>query len=130
MPKNSNQASPLDKLAEEMEQQEQQEQQAQQAQMQQAQEAQKAPEQAESSTVDDEYANYKPDDSEKGYYHVLLERPYYNKKTGNKLSVPTIQKFTENEYKALTGKKNEKDKSNAELLGYTVRVIWNPKENI
>ena len=27
-------------------------------------------------------------------------------------------------------KKNEKDKSNAEMLGYTVKVLWNPEENI
>lgn len=73
---------------------------------------------------------YTPEANEKNLYHVELEKPFYDKRTGKKLSVPCVQKFTEAEYKALNGKKNEKDKSNAEMLGYTVKVLWNPKENI
>lgn len=73
---------------------------------------------------------YTPAANEKKLYHVELEKPFYDKRTGKKLSVPSVQKITEAEYKALTGKKNEKDKSNAEMLGYTVKVLWNPKENI
>lgn len=73
---------------------------------------------------------YVPAQGEKHLYHVQLEKPYFDKKTGKRLSTPTVQKFTEMEYKALTEKRNEKDKSNAEMLGYTVTVLWNPKENI
>lgn len=124
MPKNNNQVSPLDELAAKMEQETQVAQAAQQpvtetAQPEMVQEAEQAQSKA-----------YTPAANEKNLYHVELEKPFYDKRTGKKLSVPSVQKFTEAEYKALTGKKNEKDKSNAEMLGYTVKVLWNPKENI
>lgn len=69
---------------------------------------------------------YVPKDTEKKYYHVQLEKPYYDKRTGEKKSKPFVQKLTEYGYKQLTGKRNERDKSNAEMLGYTVTVLWNP----
>ena len=73
--------------------------------------------------------DYEPSQGERHLYHVQLEKPYFDKRTGKRLSKPTVQKFTENEYKQLTSKRNEKDKSNAEMLGYTVRVLWDPKKN-
>ena len=124
MPKNNNQVSPLDELAAKMEQETQVAQAAQQPVTETAQpEMVQESEQAQSKA-------YTPAANEKNLYHVELEKPFYDKRTGKKLSVPSVQKFTEAEYKALTGKKNEKDKSNAEMLGYTVKVLWNPKENI
>lgn len=72
---------------------------------------------------------YVPNDAEKHLYHVEIEKPLFDSKTGKKLSTPSIQILTEPEYNALVGKKNENDKSNAEMLGYTVTLLWNPKEN-
>ena len=117
MPKNNNQASPLDKLAEQMEQEQQaaQETSNNQPQAVQAQEQEKP-----------ETNNYVPADSEKHLVHVQLEKPYYDKRTGKRLSTPYVQKMTERDYKMLTEKNSDKDKSNAEMLGYTVKVLWNP----
>lgn len=72
---------------------------------------------------------YTPDPSEKNLYHVQLEKPLYDKNTGNKLSSPFVQKFTQKEYNDLTRKKDG-EKSNAELLGYKVTVLWDPNENL
>lgn len=73
---------------------------------------------------------YTPAKNERNLYHVRLDKPLFDKRTGKKISVPYVQKFTEKEYNDLVGKKSEKDMSNAEMLGYTVEVLWNPKENI
>lgn len=116
MRKNNNQASPLDKLAEQMEQEQQA---AQETSNNQPQE--QAQEQAKAETN-----NYVPADNEKHLVHVQLEKPYYDKRTGKRLSTPYVQKMTERDYKMLTEKSNDKDKSNAEMLGYTVKVLWNP----
>lgn len=70
---------------------------------------------------------YEPDEKEKKYYHVQLEKPYFDKKTGARLSKPYVQKMTAQDYKRLVGKKGDKDKSNAEMLGYSVTVLWNPE---
>lgn len=126
MPKNNSQTSVLDGLEQQMSEQENKiPTQATSQQPEQATSQQPAVEQEQENKV-----SYTPDKSEKHLYHVMLERPQYNKKTGKKLSTPFIQKFTEAEYKALTEKKSENDKSNADMLGYTVQVLWNPKENI
>lgn len=124
MPKNNSQTSVLDKLEEEMSQQGQGTTQPGQETSQQPGTTQ--PEQEQTGMNEP----YVPDKSEKHLYHVLLEKPYYSKKTGKKISTPYIQKFTESEYNSLTSKKSESDKSNAEMLGYEVTVLWNPKENI
>lgn len=129
MPKNSNQTSPLDKLEAEMEAQAQAQAQGQTGTTQQATQEQAAQEQAAQAEAGSKPA-YVPAQNEKHLYHVELERPFFDKKTGKRLSTPIVQKFTERDYKALTEKKNEKDKSNAEMLGYTVTVLWNPNENI
>lgn len=124
MPKNNSNQSPLDKIAAEMETQQEQvaAQVANQPEMQQELE----PEQMGAQ----DKPSYTPQQGEKHLYHVQLEKPFFDSKTGKRLSSPVVQKFTEAEYKALTGKRNDKDKSNAEMLGYTVTVLWNPKENI
>ena len=126
MPKNSNNQSPLDKLAAEMEAQET-------GKTKPAQETEQQPEtvvQEQTAGQQPSKEAYTPAQGEKHLYHVELEKPFFDKRTGKRLSTPTVQKFTETEFKALTGKRNEKDKSNAEMLGYTVKVLWNPKENI
>ena len=114
MPKNNYQASPLDKLAAEMEQQ-----------------AAQAPATNNPETVQaqgqPETNNYVPAENEKNLVHVLLEKPYYDKRTGKKLSEPYVQKMTVRDYKMFTEKKNEKDKCNAEMLGYQVTVLWEPE---
>ena len=65
---------------------------------------------------------YKPDDKEKHLYHVELEKPLYHPSTGQKISTPYVQKFTKNEYKQF--------ESNAKMLGYTIKVLFNPEENM
>lgn len=70
---------------------------------------------------------YKPAENEKHLYHVELERPHYDKTNGKKLSKPVIQKFTKKEYNQLVGKSNAKDRSNAEMLGYTIKVLYKPE---
>ena len=72
-------------------------------------------------------SKYVPKDSEKGYYHLQLERPYFDKRSGKKLSMPFIQLFSEKEYEKFVFKKDEKTLSNSEMLGYEVKVLWNPK---
>lgn len=118
MAKNNNQASSLDELEAKMEQE-------------QLQEQFNSPEEISSPSMEQEQQiKYAPADSEKHLFHVELEKPLYDSKTGKRMSVPFVQKMTKVEYKSFVGKKNEKDKSNAEMLGYSVKVLWNPEENI
>ena len=124
MPKNNNQTSPLDKLEQQMEQQ---------AAEQEASKAEATSQQgttAEQEQTAATASKYTPEANEKHLYHVQLETPYFSKRTGERLSTSFVQKFTEQDYKKFTEKKSDKDKSNAEMLGYTVKVLWNPKENI
>lgn len=121
MPKNNSNQSPLDKLAAEMETQAQVETQA-------ASKPETAQEQT--GTVQAQTSRYVPADNEKHLYHLQLEKQLFDKTTGKRLSAPYVQKFSERAYNKFMGKKNENDKSNAEMLGYTVTVLWNPKENI
>lgn len=125
MPKNSNNQSPLDKLAAEMETQAQVETQAA-SKPETTQEAA----QEQTGTVQVQTSRYVPADNEKHLYHLQLEKQLFDKTTGKRLSAPYVQKFSERAYNKFMGKKNENDKSNAEMLGYTVTVLWNPKENI
>lgn len=118
MPKNNNQASTLDELEAKMQEEQQQEEMQQESHnpgMEQEQQQQ---------------SKYNPAENEKHLYHIELEKPLFDSKSGKRMSVPYIQKMTSVEYKSFVGKKNEKDKSNAEMLGYTVKVLWNPEENI
>lgn len=122
MAKNNNQASSLDELEAKMEQEQQREQQ-EQTNSPEPTNNNPEPEQEQKET-------YKPDDKEKHLYHVELEKPIFSSSNGERLSTPFIQKFTKDEYKKFVGKKNEKDKSNAEMLGYTVKVLFDPEENL
>lgn len=72
--------------------------------------------------------SYQPAENEKNLYHVELEKILFDRNTGKKLSKAVVQKFTRAEYNQLVGKKNEKDKSNAEMLGYTVKLLYAPSE--
>lgn len=125
MPKNSNNQSPLDKLAAEMETQAQVETQAASKP-----ETTQESAQEQTGTVQAQTSRYVPADNEKHLYHLQLEKQLFDKTTGKRLSTPYVQKFSERAYNKFMGKKNENDKSNAEMLGYTVTVLWNPKENI
>lgn len=125
MPKNSNNQSPLDKLAAEMETQAQAETQAA-SKPETTQEAA----QEQTGTVQAQMSRYVPADNEKHLYHLQLEKQLFDKTTGKRLSTPYVQKFSERAYNKFMGKKNDNEKSNAEMLGYTVTVLWNPKENI
>lgn len=86
--------------------------------------------QEQTGTVQAQTSRYVPADNEKHLYHLQLEKQLFDKTTGKRLSAPYVQKFSERAYNKFMGKKNENDKSNAEMLGYTVTVLWNPKENI
>lgn len=125
MPKNNSNQSPLDKLAAEMETQAQAETQA-------ASKLETTPEtaQEQTGTVQAQTSRYVPAENEKHLYHLQLEKQLFDKTTGKRLSTPYVQKFSERAYNKFMGKKNENEKSNAEMLGYTVTVLWNPKENI
>lgn len=126
MPKNNSNQSPLDKLAAEMETAQEQ------AKTQPTSESvltqETAQEQAGTEQV--QTSRYVPAESEKHLYHVQLERPLFDKITGKRISTPYVQKFGKRAFNKFIGKKNEKDKSNAEMLGYTTKVLWNPEENI
>ena len=108
-------------LAAEMEQQAQE-----QAQEPSNKETEKVQEQEQEAKV----TGYQPSKAEKHLYHVQLEKPLFDKRSGERLSKPSVQKMSEKEYKAFTSKNGEKDKSIAEMLGYEIKVLWNPKENI
>ena len=125
MPKNNSNQSPLDKLAAEMETQAQVETQAASKP-----ETTQETAQEQTGTVQAQTSRYVPADNEKHLYHLQLEKQLFDKTTGKRLSAPYVQKFSERAYNKFMGKKNENDKSNAEMLGYTVTVLWNPKENI
>lgn len=71
-------------------------------------------------------SGYKPAENEKHLFHVELEKILFDARTGKKLSRPVIQKFTQAEYNQLVGKMREKDKSNAEMLGYSVKLLYSP----
>lgn len=122
MPKNNSQTSPLDKIAEQIEQEQTAEQTSSQQEV-----TTETPAETQAETAE----KYVPKDEEKGFYHVRLEKEHYDQRTGKKTSKPFVQMYTEKEYNKLTAKKNEKDLSIAEMLGYTkVEVLWNPNENI
>ena len=109
MAKNNNQASNLDELEAKMEQANRTE-------------ANSSPEQEQQQQQEETKSDYKPNEKEKNLYHVELEKPLYHPSTGQKISTPFVQKFTKNEYKQF--------ESNAKMLGYTIKVLFNPEENL
>jgi len=62
---------------------------------------------------------YVPTEKERGIFHVKMEKPLYDSKTGQKASKPFIQKYTIADWASCN-----KFNSN---LGYEVEIIWNPE---
>ena len=61
---------------------------------------------------------YKPDSHEANLVHVVLDKPLFNQKTGEKLSKEYIQKFTLSDWKVF--------KDYNQCLGYTIEVLYEP----
>jgi hypothetical protein len=61
---------------------------------------------------------YVPKENEKGLYHVKLDKPAFDPKTGTKISKDYIQMFTVAEWNSV--------EKNLKILGYTIEVIWKP----
>ena len=64
-------------------------------------------------------SSYVPKETEQNLYHVKLDKPAFDPKSGKKLSKEYIQKFTTAEW-------NQFEKNSAGL-GYTMEIIWNPE---
>lgn len=62
--------------------------------------------------------SFLPDPKEKGLFHVKLDKPAFDPKTGKRLSKPYIQIFTESEWNTF--------EKNSTGLGYTTEIMWNP----
>ena len=63
--------------------------------------------------------SYLPEDHERGIFHVKLDKPAFDPKSGKKLSKEYIQKFTQAEW-------NQFEK-NSRGLGYEQTIMWNPE---
>lgn len=61
---------------------------------------------------------YEPEAEAKGCFHVLLDKPSYSPKTGEKRSVAYIKKFGRAAWHHFL--------RHYATLGYTVKVLWNP----
>lgn len=61
---------------------------------------------------------YLPDESERGLFHVTLDKPAFNPKDGKKLSKAYTQKFTVAEWNQFS--------KNSSGLGYEQTIVWNP----
>lgn len=66
--------------------------------------------------------SYVPQENEKALYHVLLDKPAFDPRTGKKCSKEVTQKFTEAEWNLFA--------KHYEGLGYTIKMLWNPKDQI
>lgn len=62
--------------------------------------------------------NYKVPQGEEGIFHVVLEVKEFDRKTGERTSVPRVQKFGVNAFETAF--------PNLKRLGYDVRVVHNP----
>lgn len=71
---------------------------------------------AQSNAPEDEF---KPALSERRLYHVILDKPLYDKNTGKKLSKAYPQKFSAKEFNLF--------KNNSAGLGFTIKVVWDPE---
>ena len=63
--------------------------------------------------------SYVPKESEQNLYHVKLDKPAFDPKSGKKLSKEYIQKFTIAEWNQFI--------KNSSGLGYTMDILWNPE---
>jgi len=66
--------------------------------------------------------SYVPQENEKNLYHALLDKPAFDPRTGKKCSCEFTQKFTEAEWNQFA--------KHYEGLGYTIKMLWNPKDQI
>ena len=64
--------------------------------------------------------NYNVPQGEEGIYHVVLEVKEFDRKTGERTSVPRVQKFGVNAF--------ETSFPNLKRLGYDVRVVHDPTD--
>lgn len=64
--------------------------------------------------------NYKVPQGEEGIYHVVLEVKEFDRKTGERTSVPRVQKFGVNAFETAF--------PNLKRLGYDVRVVYDPTD--
>jgi len=62
---------------------------------------------------------YIPKESERDIFHVKLDKPAFDPKSGKKLSKEYIQKFTVAEWNSFV--------KNSSGLGYTMEIMWNPE---
>lgn len=62
--------------------------------------------------------NYKVPQGEEGIFHVVLEVKEFDRKTGERTSVPRVQKFGVNAFETAF--------PNLKRLGYDVRVVHDP----
>lgn len=63
--------------------------------------------------------SYLPEVKERGIFHAKLDKPYFDPKTGNKISKAFIQKFTIADWNSFI--------KNSTGLGYTIEIVWNPE---
>lgn len=68
--------------------------------------------------VNDE--NYIVPANERGFYHVRLEQPSFDSKTGRRLSKPFVQKFDKKFFET-----NGED--NLRRQGYTIEILHRPQ---
>ena len=64
-------------------------------------------------------SSYVPKETEQKLYHVKLDKPAFDPKSGKKLSKEYIQKFTIAEWNQFI--------KNSSGLGYTTDILWNPE---
>lgn len=63
--------------------------------------------------------SYVPKENERNIFHVKLDKPAFDPKSGKKLSKEYIQKFTVAEWNQFI--------KNSSGLGYTMDILWNPE---
>lgn len=78
------------------------------------------PESKTSAKTQSKESTYVPEDKEKHLYHIKLDKPSFDPKTGKKLSKAFVQKFTVAEYRLF--------EKNGNTLGYEKEVLWTPEE--
>ncbi len=66
-------------------------------------------------------SKYAPLEHEKGLYHVVLDKPGFDPKSGRKLSKAFTQKFTKADW--------AQTKLSLASLGYEYEIIWDPEKD-
>lgn len=61
-----------------------------------------------------------PKENERHLFHISMEKPAFDSKTGKKLSTEKIQKYTQVEFHLYKGQ--------WKIQGWDVKVLWNPIE--